>query len=58
MDFKVAAVGQVLPSGNREVFLELNGSPTSIVVTDKSAAGVTFSFPFPFLFEKETRFSI
>jgi len=38
-DVKLAAIGQLQESGKREVFFELNGSPRSLFITDRSALG-------------------
>lgn len=38
-DVKLSAVGQLQDTGNREVFFELNGSPRSLLITDKNSVG-------------------
>jgi pyruvate carboxylase len=49
-DVKLSAVGQLQETGNREIFFELNGSPRSLLITDKNSSGVSLPFSFFFLF--------
>ena len=49
-DIKLAAIGQLQESGKREIFFELNGSPRSLMITDKTSIGVSLLFCFFFFF--------